>query len=160
MIFASVGTFIYGFDELISALDGACKNGQYTAFAQIGNSAVTPRHMEYVRFMSAAEMQHRLSEARLVVCHGGLGILGDAMRAGKPIIAVPRLNARNSTDAPANDQVSTVQRLRSLFGIDICIDLTELPSQIDHALQQPNTPRNYDLHCNIPTLISQYLHTT
>jgi len=157
VIFVSVGTFIKGFDELIVAMDDACKQTGLPAFAQIGNSAVVPKNMQFARFLSAADMQHHLNAAALVVCHGGFGIIGDAMRAQKPIIAVPRQNTVNSTDAPANNQLVVVRRLCDIYGIQACTEMHELPALILDVTRKMNGSKRYDLLCDIPEVINDFL---
>lgn len=160
MIFVSVGTFIKGFDELVSAMDDACAQAGLGAFAQIGNSSVLPQHMQYSRFLTLSEMQARLQQAQLVVCHGGFGIIGDAMRAQRPIIAVPRQTLSNSANAPANNQLVVVQRLQELYGIHVCTDMRKLAQLLPGILHGASGQQNYNLHCNIPALIGDFLART
>jgi len=157
MIFVSVGTFVNGFNELISTMDTACATHGFSAFAQIGNSSILPRHMEYTRFLSSEEMILEIGKASLVVSHGGFGILGDAMRARKPIIAVPRQNAANSAGAPANDQLPVVKRLHEQYGIGMCVDMRDLPIMVNDVLRASISDVDYRLRCNINKLICNYL---
>lgn len=157
MIFLSVGTFIKGFDELVSAMDETCAQTGLVAFAQIGNSSVTPKHMQHERFLSTNEMQAKLQHAKLVVCHGGFGIIGDAMRAQKPIVAVPRQNPANSSSAPANNQLIVVRKLQLLHGISVCTELNQLPELVRDALKRHQGIQHYALHCNISNLITHFL---
>ena len=90
MILVAVGTYIHGFDELVEAADGAVGELGLPGFAQIGHSRVIPRHLAWERFLLPAALAGRIDGAGLVICHGGMGLLGEAMRAGKPIIAMPR----------------------------------------------------------------------
>lgn len=157
MIFVSVGTFIKGFDELILAMDEVCAQTGLEAFAQIGNSSVLPRYMEYERFLTADEIERRLQHARLIVCHGGLGIIGDAMRAQKPIVAVPRQNAVNSADMPSNNQMALVCRLKLQYGIEVCTDYHQLSQIVLGLLQQTNGHKCYNIGTNVPNLIVGFL---
>ena len=90
MILVSVGTFVRGFDELVAAADAAAGSLALRGLAQIGHSSVVPKHLDSVRFLPEATLRDLLRRAGVVVCHGGMGILGEAMRAGRPIVAVPR----------------------------------------------------------------------
>lgn len=158
MIVVSVGSFQQGFDGLITAMDAACARHGFPAFAQTGHSSVTPEHMQWQRFLSRPAMLEKLSQASLIVCHGGLGILGDAMRAGKPILAVPRQQA-NTPFHPINNQTQLVQRLQKHYGIKACLDLDELESQLCTLMQDELAPKPYPLGTNIPQLIEAFLRT-
>src|SRR5215212_459826 len=57
VILVSVGTFVRGFDELVSAADAACAELCLAGFAQIGHSSVAPRHMDWARFVPEAELR-------------------------------------------------------------------------------------------------------
>lgn len=157
MIFVSVGTFIQGYDELVFAMDDVCAQTGIPAFAQIGNSMFLPQHMEYSRFLTASEMQARLQQAQLLVCHGGFGIIGDAMRAQRPIVAVPRQNTINSTASPANNQLFVAQKLQTMFNINVCTDIKELQKLVIETLNQTKGYQHYNIHCNIPELICNFL---
>lgn len=157
MIFVSVGTFIQGYDELVSAMDDACAKIGLHAFAQIGNSVVIPRHMEYARFLTASEMEVRMQQAQLVVCHGGFGIIGDAMRAQKPIIVVPRLTIKTSSSSPSNNQLLMSLRLKQLYGINVCEKISQLQETLLATIGSSPQLHEYDLTCNIPRIISDYL---
>lgn len=157
MIFVSVGTFTKGFDELIMAMDEACAQTGFTAFAQIGNSSVVPRNMQYARFLSADEMQRHLRNSSMIVCHGGFGIIGDAMREKKPIIVVPRCGNSNSSNMPANNQLLVAKKLQDLYGISVCVDLNMLEAAIRTGSAKENNEVDYKLECNIPMLVADFI---
>ncbi len=159
MIFLSVGTFVHGFDELVDAADIAAAELQIKGFAQIGHSGVQPRHLTWQRFMSQSEMRQSLDKARLVICHGGAGILGDAMRAGRPILAVPRRGA-TSKNHPANDQTEFVRLIAQHYGIRVCEDLARFTPALRHALSTTRAPQSYKVGSNIPQLIGTFLEQT
>lgn len=160
MIFVSVGTFIKGFDELVTAMDDACAQTGFETFAQIGNSSFIPRHMQYTRFLTADDMQMRLQQAQLVVCHGGLGIIGDAMRAQRPIIVVPRLTISNSPATPSNNQLAITNRLHDLYGINICVDTKKLAEKIQSIIRGSEDIFTYKTHCNVPMIVADFLKDT
>lgn len=157
MIFVSVGTYIHGFDELITAVDDFCGATGYAGFAQIGNSAIVPRHLKFETFLPPDEMAGRLRESELVVCHAGLGIIGDAMRARRQIITVPRQEQANSSKSPANNQLELALRLRDEFGIQVCRGFDELPAILSSCLETKNNEISYDLTNNVPLLIADFL---
>jgi UDP-N-acetylglucosamine transferase subunit ALG13 len=124
-ILVSVGTFVRGFDELVAAADAAAASLSLRGLAQIGHSSVVPKHLDSVRFLPEPTLRDPLRRAGVVVCHGGMGILGEAMRAGRPIVAVPRRGA-TTLGHPANDQAGFLERLAGRYPIRVCTDLREL----------------------------------
>lgn len=91
MILVCVGT-VAPFDRLIRAADSAAASSPAHRWcAQIGNGVFQPRHMEFVRFLSKADFDERLRSADFIIAHGGIGIISDALRLRKPLLAVPRL---------------------------------------------------------------------
>lgn len=156
MILVAVGTFIHGFDALVEAADGAVGELGLSGFAQIGHSRVIPRHLAWERFLSPAALAARIGGAGLVICHGGIGLLGEAMRAGKPIIAMPR-SGRPSRASPAGDQTALLRRLAERHPIQVC----EHPSALGPALRAMVATgpvrRDYDLGTDIPQLLVRFL---
>lgn len=154
MILVAVGTFVHGFDALVEAADEAVAALGAAGFAQIGHGRYLPRRMRWARFLPAEAFRARLREARIVVCHGGIGIIGEAMRAGRPIVAVPR---RGSTTRrhPANDQTAFLARLGERFPITVCAD----PANLKAALGRCGAlgPQHYALGSDVPELVARYL---
>ena len=107
MILVAVGTYIHGFDELVAAADAAAAELGLAGFAQIGHSRVIPKHLAWERFLPPAALAGRIAQAQLVICHGGIGLLGEAMRAAKPLIVMPR-RGRPTPACPAGDQSALV----------------------------------------------------
>ena len=151
-----MGTFIAGFDELVAAADAAAHALGVTGFAQIGHSSVLPRHLEWARFLPEEELRSRLGRARAVVCHGGMGILGEAMHAGRPILAVPR-SGPTTPDHPANDQRAFLQRLATLHPIEVCPTPDGLTRHLGRLLQIAPARIAYRLECDVPSIIASFL---
>ena len=57
---------------------------------QIGNTQYEPKNARYFKFESTEKMDQLYSEARIIVCHAGVGSLMTSLEKGKPVIAVPR----------------------------------------------------------------------
>jgi UDP-N-acetylglucosamine transferase subunit ALG13 len=156
MMLVAVGTYIHGFDELVGAADHAAASLGVGGFAQIGHSRVVPRHLAWERFLTADLLAQRLTAARVIVCHGGVGLLGEAMRAGKPIIAVPR-RGRPTRDRPAGDQTELVRRLAERHPIAVCEHLRDLPALLRAELERGPATRSYDLDSDVPQLVARFL---
>jgi UDP-N-acetylglucosamine transferase subunit ALG13 len=57
---------------------------------QIGETAYEPKNTRYFRFTSNEEIDRLYEDARVVVCHAGVGSILSALGHSKPVIAVPR----------------------------------------------------------------------
>jgi UDP-N-acetylglucosamine transferase subunit ALG13 len=156
VILVAVGTFIHGFDELVAAADQSAAELRLPGFAQIGHSRVIPEHLAWEGFVPPEALADRMAQAHIVVCHGGIGVLGEAMRAGKPIIAMPR-RGRPTRASPAGDQLALVQRLAERHGIGVCEAphtlIFLLRAQIVAGWPSPS----YDLGTDVPRLVARFL---
>lgn len=137
MIFVTVGTQL-PFDRLVAAVDRWAAAHAEPAFAQIGESAFRPRHMEWVRRLSVTDFQLKLREAQLVVSHAGIGVLLAALEARKPLIAMPRREALN--EIRSDHQIATAQWLREVPGITVADDVEELAAALDAGAWTPPQP--------------------
>jgi UDP-N-acetylglucosamine transferase subunit ALG13 len=81
---------MYGFDRLIREMDEIAGRIDEEVIMQIGETAYEPKNAKYFRFASKEEMDGLYEDARVVVCHAGVGSILTALEHGKPIIAVPR----------------------------------------------------------------------
>lgn len=133
MIFVGVGTFVHGFDALIDEADRAAAGLGVPGLAQIGHSRVVPRHLAHRRFLQPAELGACLRVSRVAVCHAGMGLIGDALRAGCRLILVPRRGA-TTKDHPANDQTAFAERLAGCLPLRLCHDPRDLAPVIEAAL--------------------------
>ncbi len=156
MILVAVGTFIHGFDELVAAADHAAAELGLVGFAQVGQSRVVPRCLAWERFLPPAAMADRIADASLVICHGGIGLLGEAMRAAKPIIVMPR-RGRPTRKSPAGDQSALVRRLAATHPIAICERPEQLVELVASRLSAGLVPQPYNLASDVPALVAKFL---
>ena len=63
-----------------------------TVFAQIGVSDYKPKNYEYTDFTTQEEFASKIDEADLIITHGGTGVIVNALKKGKSVIAIPRLS--------------------------------------------------------------------
>ena len=156
MILVAVGTFIHGFDALVEAADAAAATLGLPGFAQIGHSRAIPTTLAWERFLPPDALAKRLAATRLVICHGGIGLLGEAMRAGKPIVAMPR-RGRPTAASPAGDQLALLLRLAEHHPIRVCEHPAELTSIVRALLDAGLAPQRYELGSDVPRLVAAYL---
>src|SRR5512132_1672879 len=89
MIYVTVGTHTAQFDRLVRAADAYARTTSEEVVVQRGASAVETTAARSFDFCDSAEMDRLIHGARVVVCHGADTIL-DVLRAGKPVLAIPR----------------------------------------------------------------------
>ncbi|GMV94334.1 MAG: hypothetical protein AMXMBFR82_41120 [Candidatus Hydrogenedentota bacterium] len=95
MIYVTVGTMFLDFPRLILAMDAvAAKTGE-KIIIQTGMGQTIPVHCEHFDFRPRDEVLAIQREARLVVCHAGIGCVTDALDMARPLIVVPRLKRFN-----------------------------------------------------------------
>lgn len=155
MIFVGVGTFIHGFDALVLGADRAAAILGIQGFAQIGHSSIVPQHLDHARFLPPAALQQRLEASRVAVCHAGMGLIGDALRARCRLILVPRQGA-TTRDHPANDQRAFAHRLAERLPLRLCLDPDDLASAIEAALAD-QTPALSPPESSVPALLRAFL---
>lgn len=96
-IFVTVGSRPYKFNRLFEKLDSLYEEGvlEGELFAQIGTSTYTPKHYQHTDFVTQDEFLERIQWADLVVSHGASGSIMKALKAGKKVLAVTRLEKYN-----------------------------------------------------------------
>lgn len=125
----TVGTQL-AFDRLITGVDewaGGAPGRE--VFAQIGPSRLRPRHIEYAQFVSPEECHDRMTAAKAVVAHAGMGTILTALEMGKRLLVMPR---RSALGEHRNDhQLATVRRFGELGRIKVALDDAELLLRLD-----------------------------
>lgn len=90
MIFVTIGNG-YGFIRLIRKMDEIAGKMDERVIMQIGCTKYKPKNAKYFRFLPKKEIEGLYKNARVVVCHDGVGSIITALQFGKPVIAVPRI---------------------------------------------------------------------
>lgn len=93
MIFVTVGSRQYPFDRLFRKIDDLFEDGTLDdeLFAQIGTSTYIPQHYKYKDFLTEEEFDRKIQCADIVISHGASGSIMKALKAGKKVITVTRL---------------------------------------------------------------------
>lgn len=139
MIFITVGHQM-PFDRLVNAVDewAAQQNG-VEVLAQVGAGGKAPRHLPYVRELPPAEFRRTVEQCSCVVSHAGTGSIFAALRAGKPVLVMPR---RADLRETRNDhQLATVRRLCPRLGVPAAEDERELTRWLDNLDKLIAAPR-------------------
>ena len=91
-IFVTVGTLSTGFDRLLKEIDMLIEKRviRENVIAQIGSSKYTPKNYEWFRFTSKEVFWDTMKESKIVITHGGVGSITNALKFNKRTIVVPR----------------------------------------------------------------------
>lgn len=92
MIFVTVGTHEQQFNRLIKKVDELVEKGiiQEDVFIQTGYSDYEPKNCKWSKLISYKEMQEYMTNARIIITHGGPASFVAPLQIGKIPIVVPR----------------------------------------------------------------------
>ena len=92
-IFITVGSQKFQFDRLLKALDTLVEQDRITdhLFAQTGYSTYQIKNFPSKPFLDRDQFNAQLDQADIVITHGGTGVIINAVKKHKKVIAVPRL---------------------------------------------------------------------
>ena len=138
MIYVTVGTMFMDFSRLIHQMDTIAHDTGERVIVQYGMGKTIPHHCEAFDFKSHDEVMAIQAEARLIVCHAGIGCVLDALHVRKPFVVVPRLKryGEHMTDHQL-DVAEAVER-RGLGRM--VLEVTELPAL---CANPPAVPEQY-----------------
>lgn len=126
MIFVTVGTNEAPFDRLLRAVSEL--ELVEPCIVQIGASNVRPPGAHCVEFLAFDEVAAHIREARLVVCHAGVGSVMVALMNGKRPIVVPRL--KRYGEAVDDHQVAFAGRFQQRGLVELVEDPRHLSAAI------------------------------
>lgn len=126
MILFTIGTNEQPFDRLVRAAAGL--GGTEALVVQYGSSAVEHGRGTWIDYMTFEELAAYMRDARLVVCHAGVGSIMLARHCGKTPLVVPRrLHLREAVD---DHQVKLARRLEADGLVKLLEDERELPAAL------------------------------
>ena len=130
MIFVTVGSQKFQFNRLLKKIDELIDKKVITdkVFAQIGISDFKPVNYEYVDFMNQEEFNKKLDECSLLITHAGTGVIVNAVKKEKKIIAIPRLAKYN--EHVDDHQIQLIKQFEELNFIEPCYELDDLESKL------------------------------
>lgn len=134
LIFVTVGTQDVPFDRLIKAVDKLVRNGviKEDVIVQSGCSKFTSKRMKIVNYMNPSEFKNTLKMASVVIAHGGVGTILDALKCNKVVIACPRLaRYREHTN---DHQLQIVNKFSNMGYIIPCREINKLDTALEQAM--------------------------
>ena len=93
MIFVTVGTQDKQFTRLIRAVENAVISGNITdeVIVQAGNTKYESKYLKILNYVPFDEFNKYLESADIIITHGGVGSILNALKLKKKVIAIPRL---------------------------------------------------------------------
>ena len=156
MIFVTVGTQI-PFDRLLKSVEKQIELGNIKekVIVQAGVTNFKSDKMEIVSFIPMDEFKKIIEDAKIIICHGGVGTITDGLKNNKVIIACPRLERFN--EAKNDHQKQIVENFGNAGFIIPLLDLKDL----DNALEKAKTfkPKMYKSNTNnMINLLENYIN--
>ena len=148
-IFVTVGNGHKPFTRLLEAVDSLAAEGQLglPVLIQTGTNAPNISNCQAREFFSADEFSRLISEADVVISHGGAGSLLTIIAAGRVPVVMPRLQ---QFDEVIDDHQLELARTLAESGLVIpALDARDLPAAIQAARHAKARPRSD----TIPNLI-------
>ncbi len=130
MIFITLGSQKFQFDRLLIEMDRLIEKGIIydKVYAQIGYCNYIPKNFEYTKFLNRDEFSLNIEKSDIVITHAGTGVIVNAVKKGKKVIAVPRLAKYGEhVDDHQIQIIKQFKELNLICGLDDC-------SQLEKAL--------------------------
>ena len=126
MIFVTVGTHEQPFDRLVQKVDQMVAEGkiQEPVMIQTGYSTYTPKHFSFEPFLDRDAFSAKMREADTVITHAGTGAIIGAVKAGKKVIAVPRLS--KYAEHVDDHQLQIVEQFTGMNLLEPCWEVESL----------------------------------
>ena len=122
MIFVTVGTHEQPFDRLLQKMDELKRDGtiQDDVIIQTGFSTYEPKYCQWSKLIPYQQMVKNVSDARIVITHGGPASFIMPLQIGKIPIVVPRQHQFNEH---VNDhQVEFTRNVAQRMGMIIPVE--------------------------------------
>jgi UDP-N-acetylglucosamine transferase subunit ALG13 len=126
MILVTTGTNEQPFDRLVRAAADLSRREE--AFVQYGASREPHGPGEWVEFLGFDELADRMREARVVVCHAGVGSIMLARKCGhRPVVVPRRVGLGEAVD---DHQLQMGRRLHASGLVTLVEDESDLPAVV------------------------------
>ena len=129
MIFVTVGTQKFQMDRLIKAVDALANSRDDEFFVQSGHSGYVPVYCNYAPFMSEEEINQKMEQCALLICHAGVGSILLGLKKNTKVIVVPRL--KSFGEHVDDHQIEIAESFAKAGYIRMVTDIAELGKEID-----------------------------
>ncbi len=126
MVFVTLGSQKFQFNRLLKKVDELLEQGVINdeVFAQSGYSDYSPEHYCCKQFLSRDEFAEMETEADIVITHGGTGAIIGAVKKGKKVIAIPRLEKYG--EHVDDHQIQLIKQFDEMRIIEACYEMDKL----------------------------------
>lgn len=152
MIFVTVGTFNMQFERLLNEIESL--NLEDEVIIQSGYNEFTSNKYIVKKFMEKDEFKNNLIKADIVICHGGVGSILEALSLDKKIIAIPRLSKYN--EHVDDHQIEIINKFTKDKYILSSTNEKEISILID-KIKEFNPYKYYSLRDNFIAQLSKYI---
>lgn len=136
MIFVTLGSQKFQFNRLLKEIDRLIEENKIIeeVFAQTGYSDYVPKNYKYKSFLDRNEFKDIMEKANKVITHGGTGAIVGAVKQGKKVIAVPRLEKYGEhVDDHQLQIIEEFKKMNFIKSANKIDELSEIISNIDRC---------------------------
>lgn len=145
MILVAVGQQKFQFNRLINKIDELIDSGEIPndVFVQYGASD-KPRLAKGQMFVPKEEMQQMVRDADLLIIHAGAGMIVEAARLGKRVIAVPRVAKFGEHVDNHQFEIADVFEQTGYLTVEHDLELKDLGELVKCTLKKEVKPQSFD----------------
>ena len=148
MIFVTVGTHEQPFNRLVEYVDRLAQSEEITEeiIIQTGYSTYKPKNCIYKEFFSYQEMLKNVSDASIVITHGGLSSFIMPLQVGKIPIVIPRKKEFNEHVNNHQIEFSRIvqERMKTIIVVENINNLGKTIKEYDEIVFGMNSEINYN----------------
>ena len=130
MIFVTVGTHEQPFRRLVEYMDNWASEHDEEVLIQAGYTDYRAKYAKIKNFLPREEMAKCISQARIVITHGGPACYSEVLRAGKVPVVVPR--SKKFGEQYDNHQIEIGREFKKRNNILLVEDIDTLSETIEH----------------------------
>ena len=124
-----------GFERLVKEMDRIAGKIDEEVIMQIGGTKYAPHNTKHFSFATEGELKILCRKARIVVTHGGVGTVLDALQERSTVVVVPRL--KKYGEVIDDHQLVFVQELEKQDKISAVYDVERLEEVLSKANLKP-----------------------
>ena len=133
MIFVTVGSQKFQFNRLLEEIDRLIEDKiiKEEVFAQIGVSDYIPKNYKYTKFLTSEEFNKYIKTCDMVITHAGTGVIVNAVKLEKKVIAIPILEKYG--EHVDDHQIQLIDEFKELNFIEPCYEINDLKNAIKNS---------------------------
>ncbi|MGL5650097.1 MAG: PssE/Cps14G family polysaccharide biosynthesis glycosyltransferase [Clostridium sp.] len=140
MIFVTVGTHELGFDRMLDYIEKI--DIEEEVLIQSGNTDFKSEKYKVIPFLSPKEFNETMAKCTLIVTHGGVGSILSALKKGKKVIVMARLQKHNEHND--DHQLEISEKLAKDGHIINCTNFEELKEAVLNYNEIELKPYKFD----------------